>query len=164
VISTELYPKELIIHIVNILVTFVLLRLILWKPMLRFMSAREERIKTDLEAAKKLQAEAETVKSDYGRRLDAAQAQGRDIIRDSQTKASEEAGEIINDARRQVEGMMAEARAKIENEREQAIVSARYEMAQMATEIAARILKREVSADDNRAVVDDFFDEARRDV
>jgi F-type H+-transporting ATPase subunit b len=161
VIFTGLYPKELIIHIVNIAVTFILLRLILWKPMLRFMSARAERMKTDLEAAKKLQAEAEAVKTDYEQRLDVVQAQGRDIIRDSQTKAAEEAGDIINDARRQVEDMMTEARAKIENEREQAIVSARYEMAQMATEMAGRILKREVSLDDNKAIVDDFFSEAR---
>jgi F-type H+-transporting ATPase subunit b len=161
VIFTELYPSELALHIVNIAVTFVLLRLIIWKPMLRFMSAREERMRGELEAAKKLQSEAEAAKGDYERRLEEAQARGREIMQDSRSKASEEAGEIVGDARRRVEDMMTKARARIDGEREQAIASARYEMAQMATEIAARILKREVSAEDNKAVVEDFFSEAR---
>ncbi|MDR2665644.1 MAG: ATP synthase F0 subunit B [Oscillospiraceae bacterium] len=157
----SLDPKELVIHIINIAVTFVLLRLILWKHVYRFMKAREERVKGELDEAKALYAEAESVKADYEQRLDVVQAQGRDIIRDSQIKASEEAGEIVSEARRQVEDMMSEARAKIDNERGQAIISARYEMAQMASDLAARILKREVSVEDNKAVVDEFFSEAR---
>ncbi|MDR1589044.1 MAG: F0F1 ATP synthase subunit B [Oscillospiraceae bacterium] len=160
-IFTGLYPKELVIHIINIVVTFILLRMILWKPMLRFMSAREERMKTDLEAAKKLQAEAQGVKTDCEQRLDEVKAQGRDIILDSRTKAAEEAGEIISDARRQADEMMAEARVRIDSERAQAVTSARYEMAQLAAEMAARILKREVSVADNKAAIDDFFSEAR---
>ena len=40
--------------------------------------------------------------------------------------------------------------------------SMREETAQLATEIAARILRREVSLEDNRAVVSNFFSEMEK--
>jgi F0F1-type ATP synthase membrane subunit b/b' len=50
---------------------------------------------------------------------------------------------------------------KIEGEKARAVAEARTEVALLATEIAARILKREVSAVDNKAVAEDFFREMR---
>jgi F0F1-type ATP synthase membrane subunit b/b' len=56
--------------------------------------------------------------------------------------------------------MMHEARDRIAEERERAIVSARHEVAQLATDMAARILRREVSSLDSTSAVEDFFREA----
>jgi len=53
--------------------------------------------------------------------------------------------------------MMVEARERIADEKERAIINTRHEVAQLATDMAARILKREVSADDSINAVNDFF-------
>ena len=40
----ELYPIDIAIHLVNIGVLYVLLRVLVWKPVVAFMAAREARI------------------------------------------------------------------------------------------------------------------------
>jgi F-type H+-transporting ATPase subunit b len=155
------HPADIIIHLLNIVVLFVLLRLILWRTVLNFLKAREDRVAGELEAAENAQKEAEDLKVEYEQNLETLEAKGRDIMRDSQIQAAEESQEIIKEARTQADEILSEAHERIENEKTQAVVKARYEIAQLATDMAARILKREVSADDNKAVVEDFFRETR---
>lgn len=154
-----LTASDILIHIINIVVLFILLRMILIKPISKFLSARAERIAGDLKDAETKKAEAFELKSQYDKHMETADAEGREIIRESQLKASDEASAITREARAQAEKIVMEARAKIESERVKAVAQARTEVALLATEIAARILKREVSAVDNRTVAEDFFHE-----
>ena len=154
-----LTASDILIHIINIVVLFILLRMILIKPISKFLSARAERIAGDLKDAETKKAEAFELKSQYDKHMETVDAEGREIIRESQLKASDEASAITREARAQAEKIMTEARAKIESERVKAVAQARTEVALLATEIAARILKREVSTVDNRTVAEDFFRE-----
>ena len=45
----ELYPIDIAIHLVNILVLYVLLRVLIWKPVRQFMAGREERVAAQME-------------------------------------------------------------------------------------------------------------------
>jgi len=156
-----LHPVDIIINIINIAVLFILLRLILWKHINRFLAARAERIRSELDGAEKARNDAETLRQDYETKIEGIEAQGRDIMRDSQIKASEEAEEILKDARDKARDMLQEARERIADERERAVVKAQHEITQLAADMASRILKREVSADDNVSAVNDFFRETR---
>jgi F-type H+-transporting ATPase subunit b len=152
-----LHPSDLLIHIINILVLFVLLRTILFKPVNKFLSERTARIENQLKDAETKQAEALELKQTYVQHIESYEAEGREIVRDSQLKASQEASAIVKDARNQAEELIAEAHEKIAADKVQAVAEARTEVALLATEIAARILKREVSVADNKAVAEDFF-------
>lgn len=156
-----LTPSDILLHIVNIVILFLLLRAILFKPVTKFLSARSERIKGELQDAETKQTEATTLKQTYEQHMKTYEEEGRNIIRDSQIKANQEAQAIIKDAHSQAESIVAEAQTRIAQEKAQAIAEARTEVALLATEIAARILKREVSVADNKAVADDFFNETR---
>jgi len=157
----EFHPADILISIINIAVLFVLLRLILWKHINRFLSTRAERVRTELDNAEKTRLEAEALRLEYETKLDEIEASGRELMRESQTKASEEAEEILKDARETARNMIGEARERIAEERERALVNAHHEVAQLATDMAARILRREVSPDDTVSAVEDFFRETR---
>ena len=157
----DLHPVDILIALINIVVLFILLRLILWKPVNRYLTARVEHISAESDKVEKLRAEANELRSEYEQKLESAEAQGLDIMRASQTKASTQAEEILQDARERSENMIREARERIADEKERAIVNSRHEVALLATDIAARILKREVSYDDSKSAVDDFFVETR---
>ena len=45
----ELYPIDIAIHLVNILVLYILLRVLIWKPVHKFMLGREERVAAQME-------------------------------------------------------------------------------------------------------------------
>lgn len=157
----DIHPTDLALHIINIIVLFVLLRLILWKPIYRFLEARTESVRESLETAEQTRAEALALKDEYQRSLDGLEAQGRELLRSSHVRAEEEAGEILAEAKRHADSMLADARVKIESEKAIAVARARDEVAQLATDMAARILRREVTPHDNVSAAEDFFAESR---
>ena len=157
----DFHPEDILISIINIAVLFILLRLILWKHINRFLTAREERVRFILDNAEKTRLEAEALRAEYEAKFEEIEARGRELMRESQTKASEEAEEILKDTRETARNMISEARERIIEERERAIVNAHHEIAQLATDMAARILRREVSPDDSVSAVEDFFRETR---
>lgn len=156
-----LQPSDILLHIVNILVLFILLRVILFKPVNRFLTERAERVTAQLKDAENKQAEAMVLKQEYEQHIETFEKEGREIIRDSQTKASLEAQAIVAEARSQATTLITSSQEKIASDKAKAIAAARTEVALLATEIAARILKREVSLVDNKAVAEDFFREER---
>lgn len=158
----ELYPTDLLIHIINIIVLFFLLRLILFKPVNKFLSARKERIRIQLTDAETRQAEAKRLQKEYEKQLETVEEQGREILRNSMNKAAQEAKMMIMETNERSDVLLNEAHDKIVKDKERAMEQMRFEVAQIATEIAARILKREVSAEDNKAVAEEFFREMRQ--
>ena len=157
----EFHPIDIVISLINIAVLSVLLRLILWKHINRFLAERAGRVRSELEDVEKRRRDVDALKHEYEEKIESIEASGRDLMRESQIKASEEAEEILGDAREKARVMLHDARERIAEEKERAIVNARHEVAQLATDMAARILKREVSPDDSKSAVDDFFRETR---
>ena len=153
----DFHPEDVIISLINIVVLFVLLRLILWKHVIRFLAARKERVQSEMDEAEKRRLEAEALHSDYDKKIGEIEERGRDLIRESQQKANEESEKILKETRDKARDMITEAEARIEEEKEQALEDARLDVTQLATDMAARILEREVSAEDNSSIVDEFF-------
>ena len=153
----DLHPVDILINVINIIVLFVLLRIILWKPINRFLSGREQRIIAKHEEAEKTLLDAEALKQEYAANLEGIEAKGRDMMRESEIKATEESEEILLEAREKARNMLDEARERIADEKKRAVDNARREIAELATDMAERILKREVVPGDNMSAVEDFF-------
>ena len=153
----EFHPVDIVISLINITVLFILLRLILWKVVNNFLSARAARVRSELEDVEKRRLDADALRLEYEEKLESIKVSERELLRECEIKASIEAEEILGDAREKARVMMVEARERIADEKERAIVNARHEVAQLATDMAARILKREVSAGDSINAVNDFF-------
>ena len=160
-IIMDLHPVDILINIINIAVLFLLLRIILWKPIYRFLTDRADNVRKELDDAEKTLLDADSLKQEYAENLAGIESRGRDMMRESQIKASEEAEEILSEAREKSKTMIVEARERIAEEKERAIDNARREIAQLATDMASRILKREVMPDDSIGAVEDFFSETR---
>jgi F-type H+-transporting ATPase subunit b len=157
VLLLDLHPVDVVISLINIAVLFILLRLILWKHVIRFLAGREERIKNDLEQAEQRCLDAEALHSEYSEQLEKIEERGREMIRESRLKAGEEADRILMETEGKTSEMIRDAQARIDMEKEQAYKNAQLEVSVLATDMAARILKREVSAKDSANAVDEFF-------
>ena len=153
-----LKPVDILLHCINITLLYILLRLILWKHITKFLAARAARVAAEIDAAAERLREAETMKAEYEGSISDLEERGREILRESQIRAGEQAKEITAGARAQAEKMMDEARELIDGERRNAVVAARHEIAQLATEMASHILSREVRSDDNLTVAREFFE------
>ena len=155
----DFHPEDVIISLINIIVLFILLRVILWKHVIRFLGERATRVRNEMDDAEKSRAEAESLRSQYDEKLEGIEVQRQEVLRDSRQKANEESDRILKETQDKAKFLINDAQTRIENEKAQAIEDAQLEVTQLATEMASHILKREVSAEDTENVVDGFFNE-----
>ena len=137
----ELYPIDIAIHLVNILVLYVLLRVLIWKPVRQFMAGREERVAAQMEQARALQAEAEKIKADYDARLVDVQATCDKMLSEGRLAAQTTGQKYIDKARAQADTILSEARAQADEEKRRAMDEVKEELADLAVDMASRVLR-----------------------
>ena len=145
--------KDLIINIVNIIVLFLIIKALVYKPVKKFLDDRTAA------KAKEQQAQIENTAKEGERIIADARTQADGIVSEAEEKAREKAERITARAQAEVAEQKNKALADIKEEREEFIESAREDIAGLAVGISEKILCREVSEADNRKIVDDFFAE-----
>ena len=75
----DIHPVDIVIHIVNIVVLFVVLRILLYKPVKKFMQAREDRLKAEKQEVIDSRAETEELKKQYEEKLADAQNEAKNF-------------------------------------------------------------------------------------
>lgn len=145
------------LHILNVAVMFVVLRVLLYKPILKYIKQREHAFSDkvdDLDAREKLLVRQ---KAQYTQMIADAQAEATELITRSNVMAKDHAREILGNAKDHAKELVTRVKKEIEAEKTQARLDLRAKIAEMSVQIAGKVLEREVSAEDNRKIIDDFF-------
>ena len=137
----ELYPIDIAIHLVNIVVLYILLRVLIWKPVRAFMAARTQRVEKEMELAHQLQAEAEKIKADYDARLVDVQATCEQMISDGRKKAQAVGQQCIDEAKVEADQILTQARSEAAQEKRRAMDEVKGELADLAVDMAGRVLR-----------------------
>ena len=149
--------KDLIINIINIIILFVIVRGLAYKPVKKFLDARKERVAKELSdaAAAKQTAEEEALK--YKELTEKSKAEGTEIINEAERTAKQSAAEIIASAKQSAAEITEKARENAKREREAQVASMKDEIAELAFDISRQVLSREVTDEDNMRIADAFF-------
>jgi len=151
----EPHAGTIIWTIVTFVVVLVILKSTVWKPLLAALDERERRISDALENAEKAREEAQATLSEYQKKLDEAEAEAHEIVRQSQEAAEQVHQEIVEDARREAQQTAAQARRSIESEKRAAILELRREVADLAMQAANALIEANLDDERNRRLVDD---------
>ncbi len=154
----NLNPSDIALHLVNILVLYALLRLLIYKPVRKFMDARAARVQAQLDEAEHIGAKAREDQAEYARRLAAVDEEAHDKLIASNRAAGEAAEVIAAEAHAEAQKILDKAQEEAEAQRRDIQRQVRPQISGMAVEIAEKLLGREVSAEDNRAIIDSFFE------
>ncbi len=136
--------------VVNFLVLFLLLRRFLWKPVLAILEQREREVAASLEAAENAREEAVRIKADYERRLAEAHRQAEERVARAIRKAEELGAELRARAEQETQALLERAQQEIEREKERALAELREQVADLALDVASKVLERSVTTEDNR--------------
>ncbi len=137
------------------IVVLVVLKKMAWGPILTGLQDRENKIKGDLESAEKAANDAQSTLKDYEAKLAAAQEEARQIIEESRVDAQRVAAQLKDQTQSEITQMKDKATREITAAKEQALTELYTQAATMSTQIAGRILKRELNAADQQAIVDE---------
>lgn len=151
----DFYAPEMILAIVIFLVLLFLLTKLAWKPILTGLRQREDTIRQALDGAAAANAEARRLMSEYEARLDKAREEAQSIADESKRHAEEVRRRIEDEARAQAEETLARAERDLARARETAFQELLGSVSHIATEAAARIVKKEITPERNAELVDE---------
>ena len=149
---------EMIFTLGNLLILFLLLKKFFFGKIRKMMVEREQEVQTMYVNAEKSQADGEKFKEEYEAKLKDANAESEEIVRTAVRKAQLKEEEIIKDAHEQAAAIMKHAETQIELEKKNAVNEIKNEISGMAVDIAAKVIERDINAEDHSALIDEFID------
>ncbi len=128
------------------------------KPLRAFFANRRGEIEGELRSAADQLAAAEAAYAKWQRRMIDLERELEEVRETSRQRAEAERERILQDARASAERIRRDATAAVELELRRAREVLREETTQLAIELAAERLSREVSDADRDRLVDEFID------
>jgi len=146
-------------HTVNFLILLFVIQRFLYKPVVRMLDERSNRIRDSLAHAEAVQAETARLEEESKTILDDARRDGQQIL----AQANRTAEQIMTEARRQAqtegERLIERARDEIGRERDQAFQELRQQIADLAVSAAGRVVRRSLDDTAHRELVREFLAE-----
>jgi F-type H+-transporting ATPase subunit b len=140
----------------TLIIFFILLAILYkgaWKNVIASLKGREERIRNDLAQAESARQKAEEALKDYNAKLADAEARGREILAKANSDALALAERIKAAADKAAQERADRAAREIEEARDQALRQIYEQAAELSTNIAEKILRRSLNANDQRDLV-----------
>lgn len=151
---------DLIINILNIVILFLIVKALVYKPVRKFLDDRRAKVNEETSKAQKILDQANEI------------LKSKDtIIEESRKNAEIEAQKTFEEAKNNADFIIAEAKKnakiieeksaeEIKSQKENMIHSSKNEIAELAVNIAEKILERETNEEDTKRIINEFFDEA----
>lgn len=157
----SLFATDPFSYIWNLLMFLILLTVLwvfVWPKILQGLQARENKQREDLATAQAKAEEAQAAATQRQAELAAAQQDAQKLIEQAKTDAEQFAAKIKADAQSEIESMKNRAAAEIEAAKDQALDEVYAQTAELSTQIAGKILQREINADDQQQLVKDSLE------
>jgi len=136
----------LFIQIVNFLLLIAILHVLLYKPILRIMRERENRLKASEEEVKSLYQTIERKTAEYEEKIRLAKMEAMNQRNEIQKQGALEAQRIIEAAREEIARLTEEFKEKLAKEMEEARNILTAQSRTISFEIAERVLGRTFDA------------------
>ena len=138
------------ITIINLIILFLILRAILFKPMTKFMAERAKKIKDTIDSAEKDREQARELLSNQEEKLKNVKIEADEILRAARESAAKEAALIIKNGKEEAANLAAQMQKQIETERLAALARFNVEAAILVMAASSKLAAREISGEDSR--------------
>ncbi len=146
---------QLIAQVANFAVLMFILKLTLYKPILKMLDERKVKIAEGLNAAETARAEAAKAQANIQGQLDAARKEGQELVASAQGIAVRIQAEAREQAGRDREAALERARAEIQLERDHAISDLRKEFADIAVSAAEKVINQSLDRQSHQRIIDE---------
>lgn len=151
-------PIDLILNLLNIVLLFLIVRTLAYKPIHKFMDARTERVNAESRAAEGKAQQAEQLKAEYAALLENGETVKQEQTAEARKAAEAEADRILADANAKAAQIVAEAREQAKKEHDEALGSMRRDVTDLAFDISEKLLEHSITDADTKKMADRLFD------
>lgn len=149
----------LISQIVNFTLLAVLLYFVAYKPILRMLDQRSERIQKGLEDAEAASKRAAEIEQEFQKQMAVARKEGQEIVAQATQVSEKTRQEILARAHEDARGMIDKAKEEIGRERDQALSDLRRDVGELSVSIAEKIIGRTLDESSQRRLISEFLEQ-----
>ena len=153
----------LVAQVLNFLILVVILRAVAYKPVMKMLKAREEKIAKSIDAAEADEKKAKALLDEYNKQLADARIKAQEIVDKAMKRAQEERDASVAETKREIEQMRKAATEDIARERDRAAMQLRAEMVALSMQAAGKIIAANMDNKANEKMVSDFIDQLDKD-
>jgi F-type H+-transporting ATPase subunit b len=149
----------LVTQIVTFVILLGLLYLVAYKPILRMLDERSNRIKEGMDQAESIKEQSARAEEEVRKQLEAASQEGQERIARAVRAGEEVKQKAQVEARQEAEALIERARTEIQRERDEAIGEVRREFADLTILAAGKVIGRSLDKKEHRQLIDKVLEE-----
>jgi F-type H+-transporting ATPase subunit b len=160
--SLELDWGLIVTQIIGFLLALWILKAFAWKPLLKMLDDRKQKIVSDIKEAENIKSDANRVLDEYQSKLRDIETEARSRIQEAVSDGNRIASEIREQAREESRQILARSREELTRDIAKARVQLRDDMADMAIRAAEKIISAKLDGSEQRRILSDFLREVDR--
>ena len=152
--------STLLAQIINFALLLGLLYLVAYKPIMRILDERSNRIKESMEQTESIKEQAANAEEEFKKRLEAAGREGQELISRAMRTGEEAGRKVQQEARQEAEALIGKARFEIQRERDEVIDELHKEFADLTIDAAGKVIERSLDKEAHRELIDKVLEES----
>ncbi len=141
-------------------ILFGLLYLFAYKPVMKILDERSQKIKESLEQTEHIKEQAAHAEEEVKRQIEAAGKEGQEVIARAVRTGEELRQQAQQGAREDAEVIITRARSEIQRERDEAVDELRKEFADLTILAAEKIIDRSLDKEAHRQLIAKTLEES----
>ena len=154
-LNNRLNLGDIIVTVIFFSILMLLLKKFAWGPLMGVMNQRAELIATEIEAAETSRLESQKLLEEQRALLKEARENAQAIVENARKSGETQREELVTAARAEVNRMKDAATLEIATEKEKAVAAVREEFVSLSILAASKVLGKEISEEDNRALIEE---------
>ena len=156
-VSIPPHTWTLIFTWANLLILFLIMKKLLFKPITAMLKQREDEVNAMYEKAEEARKNAEALEADYTARLSNAKEEAARIMKDAKEEAALKGEKIVSDAQAQASMALKKAEKEIERDKAAAVKEIKNDIASIAVGVAQKVIEKDLNESDHEKLVEDFI-------
>jgi F-type H+-transporting ATPase subunit b len=150
----------LVVFIVNFIILLVLLRLFLYKPVMKVLDERATRTREAMELAEATKQEFEQAKGEVQKQIEKGRQEGQAIIAQALQTGERLKEESRAEATKQAQVIIDRTRSELEAERDKIVGDLRREFVDISIAAAEKVIKETLNREKHRKLIEETLQES----
>jgi F-type H+-transporting ATPase subunit b len=150
----------LVVFIINFIVLFVLLRLFLYKPVMKILDERAKRTREAMELAEATKKEYEQAKGEVQKQIEKGRQEAQAIIAQAMQVGERLKEESRQEATKQAQVIVDRTRTELEAERDKIVEDLRREFVDISISAAEKVIKETLDKKKHRKLIEETLQES----
>jgi F-type H+-transporting ATPase subunit b len=150
----------LVVFIINFIILLIMLRLFLYKPVMKVLDERAKRTKEAMELAEATKQQFEQAKTEVQKQIDKGRQEAQAIITQAMQTGERLKEESRQEAAKQAQGIVDRTKAELETERDRIIGDLRREFVELSLLAAEKVIKETLDREKHRKLIEETLQQS----